>query len=210
MSGLVVPPVDDPIMRQLRARTAEHHARAESIMGTLLSIRQPTEHAYRATLARLAGWYFPFEQELDAWTASLMVVDIDWPSRRKTEALARDLAVLGIEAAHVPLCAVPPIRDLDDALGTLYVMEGATNGARVLTRLVVAPLGFTAARGGAFFWEREADTAPRWRSFGSAVTAYLGSEADAARRARITSALVASAQRTFDSLTEWLRCAPPS
>lgn len=203
-SAVVRAPVDDTLMRQLRRFTAEDHARAESAMGSLLSLTEPTMEAYTRTVARLASWYIPAEHRLDAWTTQLAEMGIDWPARRKSDAFLRDLSALRRPPGTLPICPVPPLRDLTDALGCLYVMEGATNGGRVLSRLVVAPLGLSSTNGGEVLACYGDDVGTKWREFGSAASAYVAREVDGDVRDRVAFAIVKSAQRTFASITNWL------
>ena len=203
-SAVVRAPASDSLMRQLRRFTADDHARAESAIGASLSITNPTMETYARTLARLASWYLPAEQGLDAWTTQLAEIGIDWPARRKTDAFLRDLSAVRRPAGTLLRCQVPPLRDLVDVLGCLYVMEGATNGGRVLTRLVVAPIGLSATNGGEFLSCYGDDVGAKWREFGAAACAYVARDPDGSARERTAFAIVSSAKRTFASITEWL------
>ena len=66
----------------------------------------------------------------------------------------------------------------------------------VISRQLLANLGITPATGGACFAGYGADTGPRWKTFGEAITAAekFGGEDE----------IVASATRTFETLERWL------
>lgn len=90
-------------------------------------------------------------------------------------------------------------------LGCLYVIEGATLGGRVITRHLQNQLGTTPDSGGAFFDGYGAETGSRWKAFCTMLSQYADHSADEDRQA----AIVAGANRTFETLTHWLFPSPP-
>lgn len=83
--------------------------------------------------------------------------------------------------------------DLDEpagAIGSLYVLEGARLGGKVLARLVETRLGLTAAHGASYLNSDGADTGRRWRHFLHALEERLVSNEDIDRA-------VAAARATF-------------
>lgn len=85
---------------------------------------------------------------------------------------------------------------MPQVLGCLYVIEGATLGGQVITRHLLATHGITPETGGAFFAGYGAETGPHWQAFGAMITA--------AERFGAADEIVASANRTFETLDRWL------
>lgn len=184
----------DRITTRLRTETREVHAALEADLGLVAGAVTPGR--YRDVLARLLGFYAVLEERLDRWHQACPV--IDWPDRRKLPALVADLRALGVDAdrvAALPRCpSVPPVEDVAQGLGALYVGEGATLGGRLLVRELspVAPEALT------FFASYGAEVGRRWRHWQRVTNDWVGTD-----RAR-GDAVVAQAQGTFASLAQWL------
>ena len=128
-------------------------------------------------------------------------IALDFSERRKVGRLEEDLAALGLgaeEQARIPRCLeLPELDSIPRVLGCLYVVEGATLGGQVISRHLLANLGITPESGGAFFAGYGAETGPRWKAFGEAITA-------AAEKFGGEDEIVAGATRTFETLERWL------
>lgn len=153
-----------------------------------------TREAYRATLARLWGFYAPLEAALAPFAEALP------PALRPTPRAARlaaDLSFWGVESYAMPLAppaALPPLTHPADAVGTIYVLEGASLGGRLIARHVRATLGVEGPDGLSF----HAGGASRpWPRFRAALDAWPSDDAQA-------DAVVAAADRMFTSLSDWL------
>ena len=156
--------------------------------------------AYTAHLARMYGFYRPLEQAI--WSPLVPQEAGLGEERRKTPALARDLGLLGVVPADLPLCRkLPPLTSPAETLGVLYVLEGATLGGQVITRLVHDRLGIEPAAGGAFFHGYGEATGAMWESFRTLLSGYAGE--DEARQ----SAMIGAARATFETLDAWLSAA---
>ena len=158
------------LLATLRAATAEHHARTESLVPVLdpaLGL-----HEYAAILWRFRAAY----ELLEARLARVA----EWPrgfdvaARRWTPLLGRDLAWLeergALDHASLDVAVVPSTGDVPtmaEALGILYVLEGAALGGQVIVRRVGPRLGVTASGGASFFTGAGAATGTRWREFGA-------------------------------------------
>jgi heme oxygenase len=138
----------------LRTATAESHARLhlhagfKAIQDNTISLA-----AYRALLARLLGFYLPFEaatgigNERSAW-------------------LAADLRALGAAPDQIALCPAMPGLATDAArLGAAYMAEGSLLGGRDLARKLDHLLGEGVLDGRRFFTGRGAATGAAWRDF---------------------------------------------
>lgn len=163
---------------------------------------------YRDYLRAMLGYCEPVEQSLSAlpgWSAALP----DHPQRVKAALIRRDLSDLATmdgaaagraDEAQVPTCPfIPPLRDLDDAFGADYVLEGSTLGGQVLARHLGARLGVTPERGAAFLASYGKDVGPMWRRFCEAL------ERHAAGDERKRLAIVAAAAATFTAVDRWFQ-----
>lgn len=186
------------ILKRLRHETSERHAALEQRLP--LVDPQLSREGYREILEGFYGYYLPLEARLNVspvWAE----IGFDFAERRKVPRLEKDLVVLGSaesELARLPRCAeLPPLDSIPRVLGCLYVVEGATLGGQVITRHLQANLGITPETGGAFFAGYGAETGVRWQAFGAMITA-------AAEQFGGEDEIVASANRTFETLDRWL------
>lgn len=122
-------------MVALRRATAAHHAEVEDLP-LMAALMAPTV-AWGDYCRYLAGMAYvygtlepPLLKALDHGLAGHP--DLRSPLRSKLPALFRDLAAHGIERPSMAPWRGPV--DLAGALGGLYVLEGATLGARVIAR----------------------------------------------------------------------------
>jgi heme oxygenase len=182
------------LLARLRAETRFHHLRLERDLAVLREDVTPAEH--RELVRRLYGFYRPWEER------AVPVLEAGHPGvmrgRAKTPLLARDLGRLGEppEALdRLPHCSrLPSLTTLPMALGSMYVLEGATLGGQVVSRHLARTLGPTA--GISFFDSYGPEVGPMWRRFGEALTAHAGPETD--------ETIVDSARETFLRLHDWL------
>jgi heme oxygenase len=191
------PPVRTAALERLRERTAEQHERLERRLGRFRWLR--SRDAYASMLEQLYGFYAVAEPALAA--AGAAAIDgLELDERRKAPLLAYDLAQLGrtpARLARLPLAPVPAIGDPGQALGALYVLEGATLGGKLIERAVARELGLARATGTAFFGAYGRDVAARWRSFGVVLEREAGERGD-------LDAIADAAAETFAALDDWL------
>jgi heme oxygenase len=158
-------------MQALKAATAEHHARLERRVDIAARLR--SRGAYRELLQRFYGFYLPLEERLAPFHAFLP----------KTPLLARDIEALGGDVRTLPLAVkLPPTGSAAQALGVLYVLEGATLGGAVIARMA---RGLDVSR--EFFGAYDA---ARWRTFKALVDDH--------------GADTAAAVATFETLEDWI------
>lgn len=179
------------LLARLKQDTAGHHARVEAAMPSLDQLATPG--GYAAALRALHGFHATWEPAI--WrTPGVAEAGMDG-GRRKLPLLQADLRALGIHpcepAPHVRL------RGTAEALGALYVLEGATLGGRIIYRHVAGPLGVTPGHGAAYYHGYGEGTGARWQAFGRALTRYVD-QADAAPR------VVAGAVACFAALQAYL------
>lgn len=173
----------------LRIATQEPHARLHRHAGFAAVVDGTIDlPSYRTLLARLYGFYLPFERALDA-------------EPMRTHWLAADLAWSGVDAearAGIRSCAdIPPLPCPASRLGALYVVEGSALGGRQLARGLDRLLGADCAEGRRFFAGRGAETCSAWTKFAAQLAAF-----DAAPAGRTI--LIAAATATFAAFENWL------
>ena len=182
------------LLARLRAETRLHHLRLEHDLHALREDVTPEGH--RELVRRLYGFYRPWEAQ------AVPVLEAGHPGvtsgRAKIPLLIHDLHDLGDSpdaVARLPLCArLPPLVTLPLALGSMYVLEGATLGGQVVSRHLARALG--TGSGLRFFASYGPEVGAMWRGFGDVLASHAGRDAD--------DAMVHSAQTTFLRLHEWL------
>jgi heme oxygenase len=174
-------------MRALRSTTAVDHERLERRLD--IEARFASVASYRALLERLHGFYAPIEEHLAPFVSDLAGLDSE--GRRKAGLLVEDLFAVGGTPRFVD-ADLPAIESRADALGTLYVLEGATLGGTTIQRVLTRRLGVTSS----FFNPYERETGARWARFSAVLEiAVAETETDAAAEA---------ARRCFVAMEHWL------
>jgi heme oxygenase len=190
------------VMAELRAATWPCHQRLEKRLD--VKARFADRHRYRSHLEQMWGYCEPLERRIAHVDLGDALSDGD--ARRKIPLLGRDLAVLGMDRESIAGLArcerVPSIDGAAAALGSLYVMEGATLGGRMLLPLVASNLGYGPGRGASFLASYGTDTDLMWARFAASLDAWC---ADPGRRESAVIAAVA----TFEALEYWLCGTPP-
>ena len=156
---------------RLRQVTQDLHASVERHFA--LTGRTWTNASYRNLLARLWGFYAPFESALTGveWLGSGLRLE----DRRKLPWLEADLLYLGMTRASIAslqTCdALPRISNLHDGLGALYVLEGATLGGQVILRTLQSQLDISPLAGARFFASYGKRVGAMWRDYLGALEA---------------------------------------
>jgi heme oxygenase len=191
-------------MELLRERTAASHARVERSVDVKTRCR--TVDAYREWLGRLLGFYRPFEAMLGGFDWS--TVALNYPLRIKAGWLEADLLALGMTESEInglPNCQrLPRPENLAGAIGCLYVLEGATLGGQIISRLVNQELSIGDDNGGRFYAAYGARVGMMWRAFRDAASSYCGDHPDRLR------ASAENAVETFEALESWVLGNPAS
>lgn len=182
------------ILDRLKEATADQHARLEQRVDLSSRLRDAAEYA--ALLGAFYGFYCPLESALAA-VPGYDTVGLTFAERLKTPYLASDLAALGRSVETVPLDAEPPVDSLGVALGRMYVLEGATLGGRVVSRMVREALGYTPEHGCRFFSSYGDRVGAMWSTFRAALVRF-------ATTPEATTEVVAAAKDTFARFDRWL------
>jgi heme oxygenase len=187
-----------PLSARLRADTAAEHERIESLLGLPGSLRSRGDYA--AWLAGSRGLLAPLHRRLaalDGWAA----LGLDLAARSPLARLDDDLRRLGLDPGTVPEAdgaLLPRLPGLPQGLGALYVVEGATLGARVILRELRDRLGAELGGATAFLEGHGEATGERWRELRAALDAF------GRRRPAAAPAVVAGARATFGAYGRWL------
>jgi heme oxygenase len=185
-------------LKDLKQATNERHAALEGqlpLLNPLLS-----HEDYRQLLSRFFGYYAPLEKQLLAlpWPDE---IGFDYSSRHKTPRLEQDLIALGETPetlAKLPRCQeLPEVVTLSNLLGCLYVIEGATLGGQIITQHLQINLGLTPETGAAFFNGYGEQTSVHWQTFCKMLT-------DLTEETSGDEEIIATANRTFETLGQWL------
>ncbi len=160
-----------------------------------ISRPDPDVRTYLDHLRYLLGFHEPVEQDLrqvEGLSRTLPDVDRRW----KTESLRKDLGQLAGEGPRVAPDRRPRAKSVPEALGVLYVLEGATLGARTLLPILRRGSVLSGPAGMAYLSGYGADTARMWAGL-SAVLNRVGPQ-DA-------EVVLDWATATFEALLAWRR-----
>lgn len=187
------------ILQALRTQTRDYHVRLETRLNILDVLS--TGAGYRSLLQRFYGFYEPFEDILTRhWDGDL--AGCDYSPRLKAPLLRCDLTNLGMEPREVMTlpypCRMPAVGDFATALGSAYVLEGATLGGQIISKHLACHLGIGRENGGAFFRSYGDHIGQMWREFGEVITAY------STAHPQEDPTMIAAACETFACLEEWL------
>jgi heme oxygenase len=188
------------VLKRLKERTRPQHEALEGRVN--IGGRCATIEGYRGLIERFYGFYAPAEAALVPLLGGEEGLDLD--DRRKTPLLRRDLLALGLGESEIdalPLCRdLPPLPGRPEALGCMYVMEGATLGGQYVRKSVSKELP-EAAGALAFFSSYGDRVGSMWKTFGEALTARADSP-------EVEDRIIDSAAATFDSFERWFAAAP--
>jgi heme oxygenase len=186
------------LLKEIRSRTADNHARLENT--PLLSsfsrqrIDMPT---YLEILRRFYGYFGPLESRLDAFPALREWLP-DYTERRKARLLLDDLESLHNPVEPDPCRELPGISTDAQAFGCLYVMEGSTLGGKIIYNTLKNQLGLDKSTGASFFYGYGPATGEKWKTFGSRMEAF-------GRETGTDDAIIAAANDTFLMFEQWLQ-----
>jgi heme oxygenase len=190
------------ILTLLKDQTQHLHDRIERTVD--LPSRLGSMDAYAELLARFYGFYAPLEARLAAVATAdeFEAVGLDLAERQKAPLLRADLAALGWSPDGVdalPRCAsLPTVGGIPEALGCLYVLEGATLGGQIIRRQAESRLGLGPSSGCSFFCAYGEQVGPKWREFRTALADYAQDAPESEGR------VLEAAAETFARLDSWL------
>ncbi|WP_245177028.1 biliverdin-producing heme oxygenase [Geodermatophilus sp. DF01-2] len=188
------------VLTELRTATAGEHEQVETALGLM----DPLLGRERlvAVLTRLHAFWTAAEAGLDAWARRCPTdaETVAWLQRRRAHLFAADLRALHAAPDTSSVQPeLPAVEDTDQALGRLYVLEGATLGGTFISRhLATLPTLGPGVRLGAFS-PYGAETGAMWHAYRRVTRERVAAGGDADR-------LVGAARDTFAALAAW--CVP--
>lgn len=185
------------LLGQLRAATRPAHQALEQ-HPVLQPLTSPalTGDDYRRVLTAFADFYRMLEPPLlDALSQLADTPDNAYGYQPRWLLLQDDLRDLCAEIVTAPsvTLALPSIDDTGTLLGVLYVLEGATQGGRIIAPRLARTLGLDATCGARYFHLYEQGT---WQDFKALLACYDGILDD--------KAVTHSAVQVFDALHQHL------
>jgi len=178
----------------LKQTTRPYHQSLEQTLDFLSPNLSNTD--YLRLIKAFWGYYCPLEARL-ASVPALTTWIPDLSERIKLSLLEKDLVALGVEIetiAQLPQCnELPACTDVAQALGCLYVMEGATLGGQIISRHIKQLLDLDARNGTAFFSSYGDATGLMWQTFREQLTTFTADE----------ERVIESACMTFLTLEKW-------
>lgn len=189
------------ILQQLKQRTRSYHETIERHMQIVSRIASLEE--YRVLLQTLLGFYEPLETKLAAMS-EWNTLDFDFERRRKVPLLLTDLHTIGnfdrSKQQQVWCSNIPQVNIFPQALGCMYVLEGATLGGQIIARQIHKTLGLDEKHGGTFYNSYGHDVGPMWKTFGNFLEMYVTHMMDIDAE----DMLIQSACETFMTLDTWI------
>ena len=147
----------------------EQHPLLESFVGT-----GPDRESYAALLAAFREFYRVLEPRLGSRLAASLPDSLRYCYQWRLPLLSRDLHDLRFPFVTLSLPGkgvrpVPTLASSEHLLGTLYVLEGSTQGGRVIGPRILRSLGFRPEHGARYFnlyrrgtWPAYMDLVAQW------------------------------------------------
>jgi heme oxygenase len=139
----------------------------------------------------------------------MLINNFDWDelgfdliSRNKSHLLINDLNCLGHES-YINYCLetqLPKIKTFGDALGSLYVLEGATLGGQIIAKNFGPKFNLSSSTGLSFFTGYGELTGVKWAEFRN----FANNKSMSQRTSEFDNIVIESAKDTFQKLTDWL------
>jgi heme oxygenase (biliverdin-IX-beta and delta-forming) len=188
-----VPPAASPaLLPRLRLETRPFHDSVEANpFNRSLTAGTVTAAETAQFLSRMYGFVEPYEAALHRHAAAF---GPEWQleQRYRAHSIPDDLAALGYPATPPRCPRLPPLETRAQLLGAMYVLEGSTLGGQVIARQLAA----AGIAGRTFFAGRAERTGPLWKQFTQLL--------ETAAAPEDSTAIVASATLTFQTLAAWL------
>ncbi len=153
----------------LRAATAEAHERVHQLPQFVGLTGGKLDRAkYGDLLTKLLGFHAPYEYAIAAKLGDT-AYGLPLARLRRAALLEDDLRVLGLSKAHVLRVPVRSFPTKSQAMGALYVIEGATLGGRQLAQGLDPLLGEGVTAGRRFLLAGTDPARPTWREVRAAI-----------------------------------------
>jgi len=184
------------LRQRLKKETKHLHDKIEqTLLLKKISQQEITLSEYQLLIQKFYAFITPCETLINLLTCKLII-----KNRKKTFWLEQDLFALKISNnnnSKIPIYPdLPPLFKHEQVLGYLYVMEGATLGAQIITKMLKTQLNITRDQGGRFFHGYGNKTKLMWDDF--CFDLRLINQIDQQNK------IINSAIDTFNRLYEWM------
>lgn len=180
---------------KIKEATLQNHQLVEKVLiGKMKSMRSANDYV---ELLRIFYSYFGgLEQQIKPYINIATLPDHN--DRRKTVAIADDLATLGGKLPDVAVGEeLPAINNELEALGALYVIEGSTLGGKIISQMLQKHLNITDGSGLSFFNGYGDNTQQMWDVFKTNLNNAVKTPADEA-------VVLNAANETFSKFKQWI------
>lgn len=183
------------LLGSLREATRASHDGLEASLD--ISEYLSTRESWLWLLETFFGFWVPVESKIFSPPEfSNWLPDADL--RLKSVLLSGDIKALGGDPLQSEICQeLPVFFSLEEKFGGLYVMEGATLGGQIISRLA-AGHGYTAERGCSFFTSYGSNVGPMWKTFSAQLNEF------GAAHTSSQDAVTAAAVDTFAKFDSWV------
>lgn len=185
------------LRKRLQEETKSLHGKIEqTFLLKKILLQEITLSDYQLLIQKFYGFIRPCEAWIDTLACKSVI-----KTRKKKPWLEQDLRALKIsnKDANLLICInLPVLSEYEQVLGYLYVMEGATLGGQVITKMLKTQLQITEDKGGRFFHGYGDKTKIRWNDFCLDLLNINHIEQQ--------NKIIHSARDTFKRLHEWMDC----
>lgn len=150
-----------------------------------------TFNDYKCLIKKFYAFITPCEDLINSLECRSII-----ENRKKIPWLEEDLHLLKMDNKFPKCIDLPVLSEHEDVLGYLYVMEGATLGGQIISKMLKTQLQITQDNGGRYFNGYGDGTEKMWNEFCSC----LSSIKDIQQQNKI----ILSASNTFNQLYKWM------
>lgn len=182
----------------LKEHSRKDHDSIESKVDLVKLATNPNH--YLNLLKAFLGYYTNIEKAFLNFEAEFSALNINIVERLKKNLLITDIKHFGVtdeEIIHLPISKdVPEIKNIHEAMGVLYVLEGSTMGGQIIFKqLLKAEIISPESSGGNFFKPYGSATMPMWMSFKDSLNKLSTDKNEI---------VLQKARETFNTMEAWL------
>jgi heme oxygenase len=177
------------ITERLKAETAEHHKATEAVsFGHKIMSGTLTREEYTILIEKNYILHVLIENALVS--SGLVPAEFELENRLKTQSLLNDLNLLNHPVPTVPELKVT-FSTVAEALGAMYVVEGATLGGAYIYKALQRNPEFASLNGFNYYAVYGEKIGPNWKSFQEAINKHINTR-------ELEDKTIESAKFTFD------------
>lgn len=184
------------LRKRLQEETKSLHDKIEqTYLLKKILLQEITLNDYQLLIQKFYGFITPCEALIDSLKCKSLI-----KNREKKPWLEQDIHALKISNNNdikLSICLdLPVLSEYEQVLGYLYVMEGATLGGQIISKMLKTQLQITPDQGGKFFHGHGDKTKIMWHDFCSDLCSIHGIEQQ--------NKIIHSAIDTFKRLHVWM------